>query len=60
MLLIYYPGEAWIAAAVLFMLALCGLACIVSTVTGIAIADLYRCGTDIKYKNKSETYSITT
>jgi hypothetical protein len=42
MLLFWYPGIAWIAAAVLFMLALCGLAFVLSTVAGIAVIDLYR------------------
>jgi hypothetical protein len=44
MLLIYYPGEVWIAAGVLFILLLCSLACIASTIAGIAVTDLYACG----------------
>ncbi|OPY37048.1 MAG: hypothetical protein A4E35_01511 [Methanoregula sp. PtaU1.Bin051] len=41
MLLFWYPGDAWIAAAVLFMLALYSLAVILSTVAGIAVMNLY-------------------
>jgi membrane-anchored glycerophosphoryl diester phosphodiesterase (GDPDase) len=59
MLLIYYPGEAWIAAAILFMLALCGLACVVSTIAGIAITDLYRFGTNGKIAREPETSGAT-
>jgi hypothetical protein len=44
MLLFWYPGDAWIAAAVVFMLALCGLAFIVSTAAGIATVNLYTYG----------------
>ena len=44
MLLFWYPGDGWIAAAILFMLALCGLAFIVSTVAGIATVNLYTYG----------------
>ncbi|WAC04882.1 MAG: DUF6159 family protein [Methanoregula sp.] len=44
MLLFWYLGAAWIAAAVLFMLALCGLAFIISTVAGIATVNLYTYG----------------
>jgi len=42
MQLVWYPGNEWIAAAVLFMLALCTLAFIGSTIAGIAILNLYR------------------
>jgi hypothetical protein len=44
MLLFWYPGGAWIAAAVLFMVALCALAVIISTIAGIAIFNLYTYG----------------
>jgi len=44
MLLFWYPGDVWIAAAILFMLALCGLVFIVSTVAGIATVNLYTYG----------------
>ncbi len=44
MLLFWYPGGAWIAAAALFMLVLCSLAFIVSTVAGIATVNLYTYG----------------
>lgn len=45
-LLSWNPGEAWIAAATLFLIAFCSLACIASTVAGIAVADLYRRSSD--------------
>jgi hypothetical protein len=44
MLLFWYPGITWIAAAVLFMLTVCGLAVIVSTIAGIAVLNLYKFG----------------
>jgi hypothetical protein len=44
MLLFWYPGITWIAAAALFMLTMCGLAVVVSTVAGIATVDLYTFG----------------
>ena len=44
MLLFWYPGITWIAAAVLFMLTVCGLAVVVSTIAGIATVDLYTFG----------------
>ena len=44
MLLFWYPGIMWIAAAVLFMLTVCGLAVVVSTIAGIATVDLYTFG----------------
>jgi hypothetical protein len=44
MLLFWYPGDEWIAAAVVYMLALSGLFCIASTVAGIAAANLYTYG----------------
>jgi hypothetical protein len=59
MLLMYYPGVAWIAAAILFMLALCGLACIASTIAGIAIVDLYRSGTGGRIAGEPETRGAT-
>lgn len=37
----WYPGVEWIVAAVAYMLALCALACIGTTVGGIASLDLY-------------------
>jgi hypothetical protein len=44
MLLFWYPGGAWIAAAVMFMVALCALAVIISTIAGIATYNLYSYG----------------
>ena len=44
MLLFWYPGDMWIAAAVLYMLILCGLAFVVSTIAGIAAVNLYTFG----------------
>ena len=44
MLLFWYPGAAWIAAAVLFMVALCSLSVIISTIAGIATFNLYTYG----------------
>jgi hypothetical protein len=41
MSLFWYPGIAWIAAAVLFMVAFCALAVILSTIVGIATFNLY-------------------
>jgi hypothetical protein len=41
MLLFWYPGDGWIAAAVVFMLAWCALALISTTVAGIAAVKLY-------------------
>ncbi|MCX6684306.1 MAG: hypothetical protein NTZ37_06230, partial [Methanoregula sp.] len=41
MLLFWYPGDTWIAAAALYLLILCGLAVIVSTIAGIAAVNLY-------------------
>jgi hypothetical protein len=38
---IYYPGDEWIAAALIYMAALCGLVCVGITVGGIAALDLY-------------------
>lgn len=62
MLLIYYPGEAWIAAAVLFVLALCSLACVASTIAGIAITDLYSYGKtgQVPGGNNNHPIAITT
>ncbi|MCK9592778.1 MAG: DUF6159 family protein [Methanoregula sp.] len=40
MQLFWYPGDAWIAVAVLFMLALCSLVFISTTVAGIATVNL--------------------
>jgi len=44
MLLFWYPGIAWIAAAVLFMVALCALAVIIATIAGITTFNLYTYG----------------
>jgi hypothetical protein len=44
MLLFWYPGITWIAAAVLFMLIVCGLAVVISTIAGIATVDLFMFG----------------
>jgi hypothetical protein len=44
MLLFWYPGIAWIAAALLFMVALGALAVIIATIAGIAIYNLYSYG----------------
>ena len=44
MLLFWYPGDTWIAAALLYMLILCGLAFVVSTIAGIAAVNLYTFG----------------
>lgn len=44
MLLFWYPGDLWIAAAMLFMLALCSLAFVISTIAGITVMNLYRYG----------------
>ena len=44
MLLFWYPGDMWIAAALLYMLMLCGLAFVVSTIAGIAAVNLYTFG----------------
>jgi len=44
MLLFWYPGITWIAAAVLFMFIVCGLAVIVSTIAGIATVDIFKFG----------------
>jgi hypothetical protein len=44
MLLFWYPGIAWIAAAVLFMVALCALAVIIATIAGITTFNLYSYG----------------
>jgi hypothetical protein len=44
MLLFWYPGDTWIAAAVLYLLILCGLAFVVSTIAGIAAVNLYTFG----------------
>ena len=41
MSLFWYPGAGWIAAAVLFMVALCSLSVIISTIAGIATFNLY-------------------
>ena len=41
MLLFWYPGDTWIAAAVLYLLILCGLAVVVSTIAGIAAVNLH-------------------
>ena len=41
MLFQYYPGDEWIAAALIYMAALCGLVFVGTTVGGIAILDLY-------------------
>jgi hypothetical protein len=43
-LLFWYPGDAWIAAAALYLIALLALAVIVSTIAGIAVAELYQYG----------------
>jgi hypothetical protein len=42
MLLFWYPGDAWIAAALIYLAALCCLAFVVATVGGIALLGLYR------------------
>jgi hypothetical protein len=42
MLLFWYPGDGWIAAGLIYLAALCSLACIVATAGGIASLDLYR------------------
>jgi len=44
MLLFWYPGDTWIAAAVLYMLILCGIILVVSTIAGIAAVNLYTYG----------------
>jgi MFS family permease len=44
MQLFWYPGDAWIASAVLFMLIVFGLAVVVSTIAGIAVGNLYMFG----------------
>jgi hypothetical protein len=44
MLLFWYPGGAWIAAAILFMVALCALAVVISTIAGITTLNLYTYG----------------
>ena len=44
MLLFWYPGITWMAAAALFMLIVCGLAVVVSTVAGIATVDIFKFG----------------
>jgi hypothetical protein len=44
MLLFWYPGDTWIAAAVLYLVILCGLAFVVSTIAGIAAVNLYTFG----------------
>jgi MFS family permease len=44
MQLFWYPGDVWIAAAVLFMLALGGLAFISTTIGGIATVNLCKYG----------------
>ncbi len=41
MLLFWYPGDAWIAAALIYLAALCCLAFVVTTVGGIALLGLY-------------------
>ena len=43
-LLFWYPGDMWIAAAGVYMLILCGLAFIISTIAGIAVVNLYTFG----------------
>jgi hypothetical protein len=58
-LLMYYPGVAWIAAAILFMLALYCLACVVSTIAGIAVTDLYRFGTSGRIAREPEKGGAT-
>jgi len=45
MLLFWYPGNAWIAGAVLYMFALSALAVIISTIAGIATMNLFTYGT---------------
>jgi len=42
MLLFNYPGDEWIAAALVYMVALSGLVFVATTVGGIAALDLYR------------------
>jgi len=42
MLLFYYPGDEWIAAAFVYMAALSGLVFVATTVGGIAALDIYR------------------
>lgn len=42
MLPFWYPGDAWIAAALVYLAALCCLAFVVATVGGIASLGLYR------------------
>lgn len=44
MLLFWYPGDTWITAAVLYMLILCGITFVVSTIAGIAAVNLYTYG----------------
>jgi hypothetical protein len=44
MLLFWYPGIAWIAAAVLFMVAFCALAVVIATIAGITTFNLYSYG----------------
>jgi MFS family permease len=44
MLLFWYPGDTWIAAAVLYLLLLCCLSFVVSTIAGIAMVNLYTFG----------------
>ena len=52
---IYYPGEEWIGAAVLFMFALYGLLCIVTTIAGITFMDLYYHCAETNSRSKLET-----
>jgi hypothetical protein len=44
MLLFWYPGDTWIVAAGLYMLLLCCLSFVVSTIAGIAMVNLYTFG----------------
>jgi hypothetical protein len=55
MLLFWYPGDAWIAAALLYLLAFCALAVVCSTVAGIGALGLYnqgRAGTELGPKGR--------
>ena len=58
MLLIYYPGEVWIAAAVLFIVIVCSLACIASTIAGIVITDLYAYGNTGQVRGGNNNHAI--
>jgi hypothetical protein len=55
MLSIWYPGEAWIAAAVLYLFVLFGLVCIISTIAGIAVTNLYSRDTGTRDRGSPKT-----